>query len=163
MKSLVLIRHAKSSWDYYKDDFDRPLNDRGHRNAPDMAKRLLDKKIKIDQFVSSPANRAFSTAQYFAEAYGKKHKHILTVPALYHAESEVFYSVIEELNDDENTVAIFSHNPGITDFVNSLTSTRLDNMPTCAVFAVHINIKSWKDFREAKKEFWFFDFPKSGK
>lgn len=162
MKSLLLVRHAKSSWEHYNEDFERPLNNRGHKNAPEMAKRLLDKKIKIDQFVSSPANRAFTTAQYFAEAYSQKHKDIITIPSLYHAGTSVFYNVISELNNDIDSAAIFSHNPGITDFVNGLTETRLDNMPTCAVFAVNIHTKDWKEFENAKKEFWFFDFPKSG-
>jgi phosphohistidine phosphatase len=163
MKNLLIIRHAKSSWDSFtQQDFDRPLNDRGNRDAPVMAKRLLKREVEIDAFVSSPANRALSTATYFAEAYGKKHKHIIQVESLYHAEVNVFYKVVDELDDDFKTVAIFSHNPGITEFVNSLTNTRIDNMPTCGIFAVKAGIKSWKDFSAAEKDFWFFDYPKLG-
>jgi phosphohistidine phosphatase len=161
MKNLLIIRHAKSSWDYItQQDFDRPLNERGNRDAPVMAKRLLKRDINIDAFLSSPANRALSTATYFAEAYEKKLKHITQVESLYHAEVNVFYKVVSELDDDLKTVAIFSHNPGITEFVNSLTTSRIDNMPTCGVFAVKADIKKWKDFRDEKKEFWFFDYPK---
>jgi phosphohistidine phosphatase len=127
-----------------------------------MANRLLKRGVEIDRFVSSPANRAFSTATYFAEAYEKKQKHIVPVDILYHAEVEVFYKVISELNDDDKTVALFSHNPGITYFVNSLTNSRIDNMPTCGIFAVKSAIKSWKDFRHSEKGFWFFDYPKLG-
>lgn len=163
MKKLIIIRHAKSSWDSASaTDFDRPLNDRGHKDAPAMAKRLLKKDIKIDAFVSSPANRALTTATYFAEAYEKKFKHIIQIPALYHPSMEVFYSVIEELENDLKTVAIFSHNPGITDFVNELTTARIDNVPTCGIFGVKADIKKWKEFAEAEKEFWFFDYPKAG-
>jgi phosphohistidine phosphatase len=162
MKSLLLIRHAKSSWDFNVDDFERPLNERGNKNAPEMAKRLSKKDVKIDAFVSSPAKRALSTATYFAEEYGKKVKNIIIVPALYNAAAESFYTAIEDLDDDDKTVAIFSHNPGISEFANSLTDTRIDDMPTCAVFAVKVDIKKWKDFREAKKDFWFFDYPKAG-
>jgi phosphohistidine phosphatase len=162
MKSLLLIRHAKSSWDFNVEDFERPLNERGNKNAPEMAKRLLKKDIKIDALVSSPAKRALSTATYFAEEYGKKVKNIIIVPALYNAAAESFYTAIEDLDNDDKTVAIFSHNPGITEFANSLTDTRIDDMPTCAVFALKVDIKKWKDFREAKKEFWFFDYPKAG-
>jgi len=161
MKHLLLIRHAKSSWDFNVEDFDRPLNDRGEKNAPEMAKRLIEKDIKIDAFVSSPANRALSTAKLFVNEYGKKAKNIITVPALYSASIETFYSVIEELNDDDKTVAIFSHNPSITEFANELTDTRVDDMPTCAIYAVKTDIKKWKDFRDAEKRFWFFDYPKS--
>jgi phosphohistidine phosphatase len=162
MKNLLIIRHAKSSWDNItQQDFDRPLNDRGNRDAPVMAKRLLKRDINIDAFVSSPANRALSTATYFAEAYEKKQKHILQVEILYHAEVNTFYKVVNSLDDDLKTVAIFSHNPGITEFVNSLTTSRIDNMPTCGIFAVKTDIKNWKDFATATKEFWFFDYPKS--
>lgn len=75
MKTVILIRHAKSSWDSgVANDFDRPLNERGKHDAPMMAKRLADKKIKIDAFISSPAKRAKKTAEEFAEAYGVKEK-----------------------------------------------------------------------------------------
>ena len=161
MKHLLLIRHAKSSWDFNVEDFDRPLNDRGEKNAPEMAKRLIEKDIKIDAFVSSPANRALSTAKLFVDEYGKKAKTIITVPALYSASIETFYSVIDELKDDDKAVAIFSHNPAITEFANELTDTRVDDMPTCAIYAVKTDIKKWKDFRDAEKRFWFFDYPKS--
>ena len=108
MKSLLIIRHAKSDWGSpYEKDFDRKLNDRGKRDAPEMAKRLLKKDIKID------------------------------------------------------SIAVFGHNPGATSFVNLLTGTQVDNMPTCAVFAVKAAIKHWKDFEAAEKTFWFFDYPKS--
>jgi phosphohistidine phosphatase len=161
MKNLLIIRHAKSSWDNItQQDFDRPLNDRGTRDAPVMAKRLLKRDIEIDAFVSSPANRALSTATYFAETYEKKQKHIIQVETLYHAEVTTFYKVVSELVDDLKTVAIFSHNPGITEFVNSLTTSRIDNMPTCGIFAVKADIKKWKDFASATKVFWFFDYPK---
>ena len=161
MKSLLLIRHAKSSWDFDVEDFERPLNNRGNKDAPEMAKRLIKKDIKIDAFVSSPANRALSTAIHFIKEYGKKKKNIITIPSLYHATPKNFYSVIEELDNDLKTVALFSHNPGITEFANDLTNTPVDDMPTCAVYAVKADIKKWKDFREAKKEFWFFDYPKA--
>ena len=162
MKSLIIIRHAKSSWDFSTlNDFDRPLNERGHRDAPIMAKRLLDKKIAIDAFISSTAKRAFTTATYFAEAYDVKEKHIIKVPELYHAAPAVFYDVIKTVDDNLNTIALFSHNPGITDFVNQLTNTKIDDMPTCAVFAITIETESWKNFVNAEKDFWFFDYPKS--
>jgi phosphohistidine phosphatase len=161
MKSLLLIRHAKSSWDFNVDDFDRPLNHRGATDAPAMAKRLLKKEIKIDALISSPAIRALSTASFFAEAYGKKKNEILTVSALYEPTPGTFYDAIEVLEKDLKTVALFSHNPAITLFANSLTGFTIDDMPTCAVFAVKTDIKKWEDFKAAKKEFWFFDYPKS--
>lgn len=161
MKKLLVIRHAKSSWDVsVEKDFDRPLNDRGKRDAPEMAKRLYKRGIKMDGLISSPAKRALSTAAYFAEAFGVKEKHIDKVEKLYDATTDAFYDVVENLDNALKTVAIFSHNPSITDFVNQLTSTRIDNMPTCGIFAVKIDTKDWKEFRDASKEFWFFEYPK---
>jgi phosphohistidine phosphatase len=161
MKSLLLVRHAKSSWDFNVEDFDRPLNDRGNKNAPEMSRRLIKKDIKIDAFISSPAVRALSTATHFAHEYDRKQKSIITIPSLYNATANIFYDVIEELDNDYKTVAIFSHNPGITEFVNELTSTHIEDMPTCAIFGVKADVKKWKDFRTKEKEFWFFDCPKS--
>jgi phosphohistidine phosphatase len=161
VKQLLIIRHAKSSWaNPGQDDFDRPLNNRGEHDAPMMAQRLLDKKIMIDAFVSSTANRAITTAGYFAETYKRKKKDILGYKKLYHAYPEKFYEVISELDDKLDTVAIFAHNPGITYFANELTATQIDDMPTCGVFAIKADIEKWKDFEKGKKAFWFFDYPK---
>ena len=163
MKQLVIVRHAKSSWDFInKDDKDRPLNDRGNKDAPMMAKRLLKQKIDIDLFVSSTATRAFTTASYFANVYDVKAKHIIQEDNLYEAPAGAFYRVVTKLPDNAACVALFSHNPGITDFANSLTTTQIDDMPTCGIFAVKADIKSWSDFEKAEKEFWFFDYPKAG-
>ncbi|GEO09641.1 SixA phosphatase family protein [Segetibacter aerophilus] len=162
MKSILLVRHAKSSWDFNVEDFDRPLNQRGETDAAAMAKRLLKKDVKIDAFVSSPAKRALTTATYFAEAYDKKQKHIIIVPALYEAGVSDFFNTIAGLDNDLKHVALFSHNPGITTFASKLTATFIDDMPTCAVFAVKADLKKWSDFEGAQKEFWFFDYPKAG-
>jgi phosphohistidine phosphatase len=162
MKTLLLIRHAKSDWNTPSlSDFDRPLNERGKRDAPLMAQRLLDKKIKIDAFIASPAKRAKKTASVFAKEYKRDADEIIFKEELYGAPSTVFYDVTAEANDSFDSIAIFSHNPGITDFANSLTDTRIDNIPTCGIFAVKINTKHWKDFKEDKKEFWFADYPKA--
>ncbi len=162
MKTLLIVRHAKSSWDNLGlSDFERPLNDRGLKDAPKMAQRLLDKKIKIDGFVSSPAKRAKKTAKLFMKVYEGQKKKLILVPSLYEASLKDFYNAIETADNSNDNVALFSHNPGITDFVNNLTEYKVDNMPTCAVFAISINIKEWVDFKDSPKEFLFFDFPKS--
>jgi phosphohistidine phosphatase len=163
LKTLILVRHAKSDWgDPSLDDFDRPLNDRGKRDAPMMAHRLVDKKIRIDAFISSPAKRAKKTATIFAEAYKKDKDDLNLVDQLYGAGEQVFSSVVAKAKDKHDCIAVFSHNPGITDFANQLTETRVDNIPTCGVFAVKADCAEWKDFAKTKKEFWFFDYPKAG-
>ncbi len=161
MKTVLLIRHAKSSWDNtVLKDFDRPLNDRGLRDAPLMAKRLLDKNINIDAFISSPALRAITTCTLFAKAYNNE-KNIITFKDLYNAPSQIFARAIKKTDDKFDTIAIFAHNPGITDFANSLTGARIDDMPTCAIFAVKTAAEHWADFENSLKQFWFFDYPKA--
>jgi phosphohistidine phosphatase len=162
VKTLILIRHAKSSWDDPGlSDFERPLNERGKKDAPAMAERLYERGIKIDAFVTSPARRARKTAEQFAKTYKKEKDDLVLKTELYLAGDEAFNNVIEKLNDDIDCVAVFSHNPGITDFANSLTDVRTDNIPTCGIFAVSIDAKKWSKFKEAKKDFLFFDYPKA--
>jgi phosphohistidine phosphatase len=162
LKTLILVRHAKSSWDDPTlPDFDRPLNDRGKKDAPKMAKRLADKKINIDAFISSPAKRAKKTAELFIKEFDRDENEIILFPSLYHADVNDFYEAISVVDDKFKSIAVFSHNPGITSFANKLVEkAQLDNMPTSSVFAVKADIKNWSDFKDAKKEFWFFDYPK---
>lgn len=163
LKTILLIRHAKSDWgDPSLSDFDRPLNDRGKRDAPVMAHRLLDKNIFIDAFISSPAKRARRTAAIFAKEYKRDKDEIIFRDELYGAAENVFFDVILTAGNKFKCIAIFSHNPGLTDFANLLTNTRIDNIPTSGVFAIKANCEKWKYFKEAEKEFWFFDYPKAG-
>jgi len=162
MKTVFLIRHAKSDWgDASLSDFDRPLNGRGKSDGPVMAHRLLDKKIKINAIISSPAKRARKTAGIFAKEYRIDKEDIIFRDELYGAAEDVFYDVIRNADDKFESIAIFSHNPGLTDFANQLTDTRVDNIPTCGVFAITVDCDNWSSFKEANKHFLFFDYPKS--
>lgn len=161
-KILLLIRHAKSSWDNVMlSDFDRPLNDRGKKDAPKMAKRLLEKKVSIDAFISSPAKRAKKTAELFIEEFGRGE--IILVPALYHASVDDFYEAIHAIDNTFQSAAVFSHNPGISAFAKELISdAAIDDMPTCSIFAVKAAIENWGDFKTGTRKLWFFDYPKKG-
>jgi phosphohistidine phosphatase len=162
MKSVIIIRHAKSSWDNMGvDDFDRPLNERGKEDAPKMAKRLLERNIKIDAFISSSAKRARKTAALFIKEFDGDKDEIILMPELYLAAPEAFYTAIAKAPASAQTIALFAHNPGITEFANELTDVRVDDMPTCAIFAVKADIKNWSDFKDAEKQYWFFDYPKA--
>ena len=162
MKTIILIRHAKSSWDDFSlKDEDRPLNDRGKKNAPDMAKRLRKKDVPIDVILTSPAKRARSTAEFFAKEYDIAKKKIIEVPELYMASVDAFTRTIRSAPDKADSIAIFSHNEGITEFANSLTETKIDNMPTCSVYAVKVDIERWEEFQPGEAKFYFFDYPKS--
>jgi len=162
MKTLIIIRHAKSSWaNIGEKDFDRPLNERGKKDAPAMAEKLLQLNIKIDTFVSSPAKRARKTCKAFMDVYGIENDAIILLEELYNAPAAAFYNATANLNNSYNSVALFAHNPGISEFANSLCkNVDIDDMPTCAVFAVEIPIDDWKSFRSAEKTFLFFKYPK---
>jgi phosphohistidine phosphatase len=162
MKTLILVRHAKSSWDSFDiQDFDRPLNDRGKKDAPDMAARLKEKHLSIDALVSSPARRAKKTARIFAEGLKKDKDDIIFIDRLYGADVPTLTQVISSLEDKYDAVALFAHNPGLTDFANTLTTVRIDNMPTCSLFAVQASVNKWSQFAAAEKSFLFFDYPKN--
>jgi phosphohistidine phosphatase len=162
MKTILLVRHAKSNWDNFSlTDAERPLNERGKKNAPEMAARLLQKNIPIDSFLSSPAKRALTTAKFFVEVYARDAGEIIVIPELYLANKAAFTQTIINAPESSASIALFSHNSGITDFANSLTDARIDHMPTCGVFAVKCPIDSWSSFKAGENEFYFFDYPKS--
>ena len=161
-KTLVLVRHAKSSWDVPGiADFDRTLNERGKNDAPEMAKRTKAKGIKLDVFLSSPAKRAHKTAKYFAEEFNIGMTDIDLIDKLYEASVTAFLEVVSTIDERHNAAIIFSHNPGITEFVNTLAKVHVDNVPTCGVFAVRADAEKWEDFLKAEKHFLFFDYPKN--
>jgi len=164
VKTLFIIRHAKSSWDASNiDDFERPLNDRGKRDAPRMGKRLKEKDIQPTLLLSSPAKRALSTAKAIAKVLKYPKDDIKTDRRLYHADEETMLTVVRELKEKQDVVMIFSHNPGLTEFVNSLMDGELDidNVPTCGVVAFKLDLDTWKDVDWGKGKLLFFDYPKS--
>lgn len=162
MKTLVLIRHAKSDWSHEGlSDIERPLNERGRKDAPEMAKRIRKKGLTIDLFLSSPAKRAFRTARFFAEEFDVKRDDIQVEMQLYGATPRQFEEVIATLKDKDDIVAVFSHNPGITEYANSFCEVRTDNIPTCGMFAVQADVNNWAAFIKAEKKFLFYDYPKN--
>jgi phosphohistidine phosphatase len=162
MKTLILVRHAKSDWGHEGlDDLDRPLNDRGKKDAPEMAKRTKEKIPKIDLMIASSAKRARKTAKYFAEQYKYDKADIRIEPKLYEESTSAYSDVILTIADKVDTVAFFAHNPTITNYANSLSQVRTDGIPTCGVFAVQADVKSWNEFAKAEKHFLFYDYPKN--
>ena len=162
MKTLLLLRHAKSSWDDPSlSDFDRPLNDRGKRDAPRMAKRLKEKDILIDLMITSPAKRTYATCLKIAEALNFPKDKIKLAEKLYHASEDTMLDIIRKINDHHTTVMLFGHNPGLTDFVNSVTNNNILNVPTCGVAACDFPVTSWKEVGWGKGELTFYDYPKN--
>jgi phosphohistidine phosphatase len=161
MKTLYLVRHAKSSWNYPElSDFERPLNKRGRNDAPKMAKKLLDLAIFPDTLISSPANRAATTARTIAEVLGYPLSDIQYNDLIYEASVQVLYHIISDIEDNFSTAMLVGHNPGMTFLVNSLSNHPISNLPTCGIFAIDLPLSSWKDISEDSGSMNFFEYPK---
>lgn len=164
MKILYLIRHAKSSWDEPGlGDLERPLSKRGKNDAPKMGK-LLNKRGDIPELiVSSPAKRTFSTAKRIAREVNYSIKNIVRDEALYMADTDDFYSVIQSTPDSVKSLMLYAHNYGITYFANHISGSNIDNIPTCGVVRVDFDIDSWQEISDKKGKLVFFEYPKKHK
>ena len=161
MKTLYLVRHAKSSWKHPElSDTERPLNKRGKTDAPFMGKLLKKKKEIPGLILSSPAKRALSTAQRFAEEMGINKKKIVVEEDLYMADFEDFAGVISESEDNNSSLMIISHNPGLTSFAGYISDSNIDNIPTAGAVRIDFDIDSWKDIKDRKGKLIFFEYPK---
>lgn len=161
MKTIYFIRHAKSSWDDMSlSDVERPLNQRGFRDAPFMAKMLKGKGASIDQFISSPAVRAFTTATYFSEEFGLPTDAIRQEPFIYHSFLQEVLQFVNELEDDLQTVCIFGHNPTFTSIANHFSEEFIANVPTCGIIKVESQAKHWADVSAENAKMTAFYYPK---
>jgi len=162
MKTIILVRHAKSSWkDPSLDDFDRPLNKRGKKNAPFMGKKLREQQVMPDVVLSSPAKRAKKTAIAIAKAIGYPKKQIIFDDNLYHAGVRYIFELVKNLDDAYETIMLFGHNPGINQFADmSVKRNRVDNIPTTGIYCVRFDVNQWQKLKEGKGECVFFDYPK---
>ena len=153
-KHLFIIRHAKSDWSFGVSDFDRPLNPRGFRNAPEMADRLVaytDQPpiVKPQMLVSSPAKRAITTAQIFAKHLGIPVHEIVQEPSIYEAMPHGLLEIINRLDNRAESVAFFGHNPGFTALVNYLGDKDLYNLTTSGI--VHLRFDDTDDWAEISR------------
>jgi len=161
MKQLTLIRHAKSSWaEAGLSDFDRPLNKRGECDAPNMGQRLHKRAMPIDCIISSPAKRAISTAHIIAQTLHFNVANIIEEPRIYEATTGTLLTVVQALEDRFNNVLMFGHNPGVSQFGYYL-SGQLQDLPTCAMFAMQFELEHWANMQPNSAEVLFFDYPKN--
>ncbi len=161
MKTVFLVRHAKSSWkDTSLDDIDRPLNKRGQRDAPFMGKLLRGRGVVPDRLISSPANRALTTAQHFAKAFGMDKGSVLVEESLYESYPDAIQSLIQGLDGELKTVLLFSHNPTLTTFVNRYASDYIANVPTCGIVQLESRVDQWSDFAPDTAKVKAFYYPK---
>lgn len=162
MKQLLLVRHAKSDWNSEaKSDFDRPLNKRGERDAPEMAERFLNKHIIPQLIVSSPALRAITTAKYFAEAFGIDKKEIKTEVSIYESTANTLLKTINRLDNNVDFVALFGHNPGMTNLAINLCDTEVYDLPTCGAILIEFPFDDWKLISKDTGIQKLYDFPKN--
>ena len=146
MKELLLVRHAKSSWDYpHLRDADRPLNKRGKRDAPYMASFVRSRGIVPTHLISSPAVRAFTTAEHFYEEFNPDGAMIWKESDLYFGSEEDFLDIIQNLDEGIQLPVFFSHNPTLTYFANRFTDNWIDNVPTCGVVHLESSSDLWED------------------
>lgn len=160
MKKLILIRHAKSSWDKpWQNDHDRPLADRGLRDAQKMAKRLKKRGIHPDIILSSTALRAIQTAQITAQELSYPEEKIECEKNLFHASPNMILKCIHQQKDSHDTLFLIGHNPGMNELINEL-GIDLDNLPTCGHIGFKLDAKSWSELNRKTVQFWFIDYPK---
>ncbi|MDD5548102.1 MAG: histidine phosphatase family protein, partial [Sulfurovaceae bacterium] len=145
MKTIYLIRHAKSDWnDFNIVDAKRGLSERGKRDIPLMAKELHEKNIKPDLIISSSSKRTKLTVEGLLKELDYSIK-IIYDDELYLANPKTILSIIKNINDKHKSIFIVGHNPGITDFANLMSDANIENVPTLGIVALKCPLQSWKD------------------
>ena len=160
MKTIIIIRHAKSDWDNNLPDHDRPLNHRGLKDAPEMGNRLLEYKVLPDIIFSSTANRAISTAKLIANEINYPEANIILKKDIYFVGQGYTKKLIEGLEDKYSTIFIVGHNPDQSSMVRYLSGMDLGYIPTCSVVSISFNVKTWKETTSLNGEINFFEYPK---
>jgi phosphohistidine phosphatase len=161
MKTLYIIRHAKSSWEYDElHDLERPLTDRGNADAALMANLLKKKNIIPGLVISSPALRALTTARIICDTVGFDKNKIVLHADLYFKEIPEIVAVIKERGMQHDSVFLFGHNPTFSNLAHACTKTFTDMIPTCGIVAVQFDIESWQLMELTKGKLDFFEYPK---
>ena len=159
MKKLILVRHCKSSWkDLTLNDYNRPLNKRGKIDGPIMSNYLSQSIQQIDFLHSSSSVRTFETSKFFIDKI--KFVEIKYNDYLYHCSSSSLIRIIKNHPEKHNSVLIISHNPGLTNLINSLTNINLENLPTTGIVEIDFNCDSWQNISNKNSNLIDIKFPK---
>ena len=159
MKTLIIIRHSKSSWkDYSLSDFDRPLNKRGKKDAKKMSLELSEKIKKVDLLLSSSSKRTTQTSNYFLDSIDVRSN--IFSENLYHSSSDLIFDCVLKINNKYNKAIIVGHNPGLTNIVNKLTNLKLDNLPTSGIVIIVFDVVNWKKINYKLGLVEWIKFPK---
>jgi len=161
MRTLYLCRHAKSSWaDPGQSDHERPLNERGMRDAPAMARFFKERGEPVQFIVSSDANRAQTTARFFAQELGIAADGFKLEHSLYHAEPGTIAEVVSRLPDDAARVMLFGHNPGFSLAVEHFCDEHVGELPTCGLVRIDFVCDTWKATARGLGNLVWFEYPK---
>ncbi len=161
MKIVTLIRHAKSSWDNSNlSDFERPLNARGRRDAEFMSKLLPSLLPDPGIIYCSKAERARETAQYFIESYNLPIEKVVYDYGIYENGIRYIIKLLKQLPDELTNVTIIGHNPDLTAFGNAFSGTYFDNIPTCGILSIELDLNNWADFSHNIGKIKFYEYPK---
>ncbi len=161
MKTLTIVRHGKSSWkDRGLSDRERPLNKRGTRDAPVMAKRIVEAGVRPSLIISSPAIRAWTTAKVFAKEMGYPIEFLQREDGLYLASLDNLLDAVATQDPGFNNLMLFGHNPGLTDFANYLVPGLTNNLPTTGIVTVNLNCDDWMLYDRPATELVVYDYPK---
>ena len=161
MKTIYLVRHAKSSRKYPAlEDFERPLNKRGRESLIIMGKMLNNINVSPGIVISSPASRAAMTARGISSMIDYPLDKIEYKEAVYLSDEHTLIDVIENIKSSVKSAMLVGHNPGLTDLANYLSDQKIQNIPTCGVFCMDFNIRSWRDISASSGRLKFFEFPK---
>lgn len=161
MKQLILVRHAKSSWNNYNlRDIERPLNKRGNRDAPFMGGLLKGKEILPNIIYSSPAVRAITTAKIIAQKVNYPTERIINKPEIYEASTNSLLNIINSFSNKNEIVMMFGHNPGFSMLANYLCREFTNNMPTCSIVHLSFDINDWQEITADSGTLASFEYPK---
>ncbi len=160
-RRLFIIRHGKSSWENQGlDDIDRPLAERGIRNASEMAKRLLDRGAVPELILSSPASRALNTALIMLRTWDLEPGRLQIHDPLYMAYRKEIEVLVSEVPPEIRQLAIYGHNPSFTMYANQFLEEALDNLPTAGVVIVTLESEGWKGIGRKQVKESYVDYPK---
>lgn len=161
MKTIYLLRHAKSSREYPAlNDFERPLNKRGRESIIIMGKLMNDLNVMPDIIISSPASRAAMTARGIAQEINYPLERIEYREALYLTEKDILIEEIKRIKNSVKSVMLVGHNPGLTDLVNYLGDQKIEDIPTCGLCCLELNIRYFRDIAAGSGNMKFFEYPK---
>lgn len=156
MKTLYIIRHAKSSWEFNIDDHKRPLSKRGIEDAERIGEKLVSLIKPVDRVLCSDAQRAKMTAEIILNCLAIDSDIFVLEPNIYNFKGDRVITEIKNCNDKVDSLMVFGHNPGLTSIVNMFGSEIIDNLPTAGVVAIEFEVDKWKNISVGKNLFTLF-------